>query len=581
MATLTPASVFRRYETDGVPESGKHNPDKSEIIQLLDDMQESAAVAVDVERQRALDAEAALGLRIEGAADGLVQTTSWTALSLITGTRVGQPGRVTGVDTGTHVDPVTAASVLNKGEYQWTGAAWTRASDLFTEVEFGRVGDALDALSDAGKVVYDLTDYVPGALRIDGTVDNDFNATHRTSGFLEARGIVPIYFSVTITLGIGYGICFYDATQTLIAGREGTVPGNTPIVPPIDARYFRFTGQNHEVADVAVKLGRTENLDTFNRLLNLAQEGRGALIYSAEEDSDELTVGALDVITQTLYPEYDQYRTTPFLPILGAGVTFSEGVSLGAPFGIAYYDFNKALIGYRTGAIFGGETIKPSWDTRFVRFSHLDTSTVVVRTPGVDAAQSQWAGRRAINLGDSISADTNFFLSVCADLGITQVLNASRSGRNTSKALFRADDVTPLIESDFANVDLCFMLLGTNNVTANLGSMADGVGGGTVYGQIREAIETIMGWQPNIRFVISTLLWRDTDREKIPALNAAITEIAHYYAIPLCDLNKISGFNEFNMDWAMPDGLHPSAFGYQRCMIPAVKGFLRSIDPAA
>lgn len=35
MDLLTPEYVYRRYETDGVPDSGKHNPDKSEIIQLL------------------------------------------------------------------------------------------------------------------------------------------------------------------------------------------------------------------------------------------------------------------------------------------------------------------------------------------------------------------------------------------------------------------------------------------------------------------------------------------------------------------------------------------------------------------
>lgn len=35
MAALTPASVFRRFVTDGVPSSGKHKPSKDEIIQLL------------------------------------------------------------------------------------------------------------------------------------------------------------------------------------------------------------------------------------------------------------------------------------------------------------------------------------------------------------------------------------------------------------------------------------------------------------------------------------------------------------------------------------------------------------------
>lgn len=36
MSILTPAYVYRRYITDGVPESGEHDPKKAEIVQLLD-----------------------------------------------------------------------------------------------------------------------------------------------------------------------------------------------------------------------------------------------------------------------------------------------------------------------------------------------------------------------------------------------------------------------------------------------------------------------------------------------------------------------------------------------------------------
>lgn len=38
MPILTPAVVFRRYEVDGVPDSGDHDPLKSEIIQLFDSL---------------------------------------------------------------------------------------------------------------------------------------------------------------------------------------------------------------------------------------------------------------------------------------------------------------------------------------------------------------------------------------------------------------------------------------------------------------------------------------------------------------------------------------------------------------
>ncbi|KKB80775.1 hypothetical protein VW35_00765 [Devosia soli] len=45
--TLTPAQVFRRYETDGVPDSGKHQVDKDEVIQLLSQLFGSAGGLAD------------------------------------------------------------------------------------------------------------------------------------------------------------------------------------------------------------------------------------------------------------------------------------------------------------------------------------------------------------------------------------------------------------------------------------------------------------------------------------------------------------------------------------------------------
>lgn len=53
MAVLTPASVFRYYETDGVPDSGKHKPKKSEIIQLLEQMQTAVAAGQIVRETKA------------------------------------------------------------------------------------------------------------------------------------------------------------------------------------------------------------------------------------------------------------------------------------------------------------------------------------------------------------------------------------------------------------------------------------------------------------------------------------------------------------------------------------------------
>lgn len=46
MNILSPANVFRRYDVDGVPDSGPHDPKKAEIIQLLERMQQQGGAAV-------------------------------------------------------------------------------------------------------------------------------------------------------------------------------------------------------------------------------------------------------------------------------------------------------------------------------------------------------------------------------------------------------------------------------------------------------------------------------------------------------------------------------------------------------
>ncbi len=49
---LTPRSVFRYHEVDGVPSSGEHKPKKAEIIQLLDQIQGSSSAPAIVRQTR-------------------------------------------------------------------------------------------------------------------------------------------------------------------------------------------------------------------------------------------------------------------------------------------------------------------------------------------------------------------------------------------------------------------------------------------------------------------------------------------------------------------------------------------------
>lgn len=53
MAVLTPAIVYRKYVTDGVPESGNHDPKKAEIIQLLELIQGAGSNPAVVKQTKA------------------------------------------------------------------------------------------------------------------------------------------------------------------------------------------------------------------------------------------------------------------------------------------------------------------------------------------------------------------------------------------------------------------------------------------------------------------------------------------------------------------------------------------------
>lgn len=94
-------STFRDFVTDGVPLSGKHKVRKGD----------ARALGAVIEQQ------------VAGAVAGMIQRESWTALVATPGTRTGQPGRVPN-QAGTHVDPISGATVSNQGEYAWAGTGW-------------------------------------------------------------------------------------------------------------------------------------------------------------------------------------------------------------------------------------------------------------------------------------------------------------------------------------------------------------------------------------------------------------------------------------------------------------------------
>ncbi|MBI1405715.1 MAG: hypothetical protein GC145_06270 [Caulobacter sp.] len=94
--TDTATDVFRQYETDGVPASGAHKPSKTEIQALFGQIDSA----------------------ILDASGGLLGFATWAELDAFDTTGLGE-AQVAKVydDSGTHTDPVTAATVDNAGIY--------------------------------------------------------------------------------------------------------------------------------------------------------------------------------------------------------------------------------------------------------------------------------------------------------------------------------------------------------------------------------------------------------------------------------------------------------------------------------
>lgn len=128
------------------------------------------------------ETRAALLPEVEGAAAGLVQTTSWASLAALAGSRAGQPGLVTAADAGWHTDPVVGGSVRSAGRYAWSTApaGWRRIGDLDAMIRYaGDLGGAAAAMTAS---VTDFADADGAMIIARATASNAASATLSVNG---------------------------------------------------------------------------------------------------------------------------------------------------------------------------------------------------------------------------------------------------------------------------------------------------------------------------------------------------------------------------------------------------------------
>ncbi|CAN7256449.1 sialate O-acetylesterase [Brucella pseudogrignonensis] len=104
-----------------------------------------------------ITSEGVLKERLDAAAEGVVQFSSWVEMASVAGIKVGQVGRVIGNDTGTHIDVITGQEVANQGEYSWTATGWKRIGDSAQQA----VNQMAGAVSDTNAALGNLSAYVP------------------------------------------------------------------------------------------------------------------------------------------------------------------------------------------------------------------------------------------------------------------------------------------------------------------------------------------------------------------------------------------------------------------------------------
>lgn len=153
---------------------------------------------------------ATLNTRIDTVAAGqssnAIYASTWSRLSSQTGSLVGQGAFVTS-DTGTHVDPVSGATVSNSGQFRWTGAAWEwlRADLLVEKSDYSQVDLQLEIVgttlngSSSGSSFF--KGFVPGS---SGVINLHFSAG--AIGLRDRRGGVSLHREVSIPADTFYAV---------------------------------------------------------------------------------------------------------------------------------------------------------------------------------------------------------------------------------------------------------------------------------------------------------------------------------------------------------------------------------------
>lgn len=382
-------------------------------------------------------------------------------------------------------------------------------------------------------------------------------------------------------------VVYYDISGAKLEDSVSTSSGASYVVPDT-AFYIRFSLSNTDraskilliAADALPDSGyesglllRNDALKLVDNQLSLANPLNTNLFDKDRSQADKALSTNGAVYAQS------SWVTSSFIPVTPLKtLVSSESLPI-----LIYFDSVQNIlsdISVTKGTAF--EVPKGAYYVRF-HFNGLSKALSLMLVEGVlpdyyvpfspdhkyETVQPWW-GKNFGVAGDSITAYLAYQTTVSRNLGMNLIFDDGVAGRAMRGM---TENMTA---ANLADVDLLVIFAGTNDYGGNraIGSISDGLGAGAFYSDVRDVIDTVYTLKSDIRLCFWTPLSRGDfpDQPVHPAANSAgvylqqyvdaIIEVASEFGIPVLDLYRNSGFNEYNLADKTVDNLHPSDDGF-------------------
>lgn len=507
--------------------------------------------------------------------------------------------------TGTLTDPDAAVAVTANGYLIDNGSAWLFRSGGVATLVVGAAADTVNRALIAQRNRFDRTRLNANSLvRLS-------NGTLETISNYYATDYIPVTPGGTVISNRAFysdgsrGTAFYDSNKTFISSIT-TFAANTPVSVPAGAHWMRATinagsalaawyvGDGSSIPATVPAFAFADEQLLHNRVI---QGVRRIMPIANIYDRLNVLTGSI-ITTSGTVSANASFVVTNYMPVVpGEQIIFSEAPGGGSDYGIVYYDLSLGRIPENQAGTLAGNT--PYTVPQLAAYARMTVANNVAERLGVyvgsslpaffsnfgppGAVNKRWKGKGLGYIGDSITDVDGWKEVATRFLEGAMILDSGTSGSSMGYKIGSAN------RGSMTGVDLAIVALGTNDWGFNrvLGSFGDAAspsttygnyaGPGTFYGDVRGLIEAILTEKPTVRLGFTTPLPRTLLEEGgsgsgITAVNGngntlrqfadAIRQVCESYAIPVLDLNRVSGWNTYNIGSYTSDGLHPNRAGY-------------------